>query len=377
MIDAADRVSAWRRHHKRLWGLCLLLALCGGCATTLRWQEAYSLVTELAGPATEAGIRPREVRYQRAGRGYTADLYQPVAGARASVALLHGFTELGKADPRLRRFAEALAAARFQVLVPELTSLTQFRVGAANIEAVADAVAYLQTLPQPPGGRLGLVAISYAGGPAVLAAAGEASAAVNFVFCIGTYYDLTEAITFATTGWYRDHGELRYRPPVGAGRWLLLFGHGERLIGADGELLREIAQRRLQDPSADVTALAAALGAPGRAVYALASNRDPERVPALIAALPESLRREFQALDLAAQDMSGLKAELILLHGRDDPMIPAEHSEALAGAIPNQRVQLFLVDGLTHVELQPRWRDALALWQAAVALLKARDGVSR
>ncbi|HEX5513294.1 MAG TPA: alpha/beta hydrolase, partial [Gammaproteobacteria bacterium] len=286
-------------------------------------------------------------------------------------------TDLGKADPRLRRFAEALVAAQFQVLVPELTSLTRFRVEAANIDAVADAVAYLQTLPQPPGGRLGLVAISYAGGPAVLAAVGEASPAVDFVFCVGTYYDLTEAITFATTGWYRDHGELRYRPPLEAGRWLLLFGQSEQLAGPDGELLREIARRRLQDPQADVTALTTSLGEAGRAASALANNRDPARVPALIAALPESLQREFRTLDLAEQDLSGLKAELILLHGRDDPMIPAEQSEALASAVPNARVRLFLVNGLMHVDVQPGWRDALALWQVAVALLEARDGVNR
>ncbi|HEX5515059.1 MAG TPA: hypothetical protein VFY81_11725, partial [Gammaproteobacteria bacterium] len=66
-------MSAWRRHHGRLWSLCLLLVLCNGCATTARWQEAYSLVTGLTKPTAEAETRPREVHYQRRGRDYAAD----------------------------------------------------------------------------------------------------------------------------------------------------------------------------------------------------------------------------------------------------------------------------------------------------------------
>lgn len=121
-------------------------------------------------------------------------------------------------------------------------------------------------------------------------------------------------------------------------------------------------------------ALAERLSEHGRAAYALVDNRDPTRVPALIEQLPDRLRQQIAALHLSRHNLSRLEAKLVLLHGRDDPMIPSTQSEALARAVPSGRAELFIVDGLMHVDVQQGWDDALELWRAAVALLRARDG---
>ncbi len=103
-------------------------------------------------------------------------------------------------------------------------------------------------------------------------------------------------------------------------------------------------------------------------------NNDPAAVPALIAALPQGLRADMAALDLARADLSRLKAELILLHGRDDAIIPYTESLALAAAAPADRVTLYLVDNLSHVELGPGGlRDSSRLLAATYRLLALRD----
>ena len=123
--------------------------------------------------------------------------------------------------------------------------------------------------------------------------------------------------------------------------------------------------------------LAAGLAEGGRAMLALADNADPERVPGLLAALPEPVRRDIEALDLKHYPLADLRADLLLIHGRDDPLIPASESRALAAAVPPGRADVFVVGNLSHVEIHPGGiPDMLLLWQAAYRLLALRDGLT-
>jgi fermentation-respiration switch protein FrsA (DUF1100 family) len=80
------------------------------------------------------------------------------------------------------------------------------------------------------------------------------------------------------------------------------------------------------------------------------------------------------ALDLAARDLSAAPPAL-LLHGRDDTIIPPSESVALAGALGETRVRLILLDSLAHADLGlDSLGDAYRMWRAACWLLAARDG---
>ena len=100
-------------------------------------------------------------------------------------------------------------------------------------------------------------------------------------------------------------------------------------------------------------------------------------IKTLIADLPETLRAELTALNPAAQDLSELNARLIVLHGRADPIIPYTESLAMAEAIADEQVRLFVIDGLAHVELKPERRDLPALLSAIDALLAERGVASK
>jgi fermentation-respiration switch protein FrsA (DUF1100 family) len=107
------------------------------------------------------------------------------------------------------------------------------------------------------------------------------------------------------------------------------------------------------------------------AIHRLLVNEDPERVRTLLQQVPDYLRADWTRFDPAAANLSLLQARLILVHGRDDTMIPYTESIALADAAPRARV--FLVDALAHVDLERlRLVDAVRLWQAVGALLSQR-----
>jgi pimeloyl-ACP methyl ester carboxylesterase len=107
---------------------------------------------------------------------------------------------------------------------------------------------------------------------------------------------------------------------------------------------------------------------------ALLDNRDPARVPALIATLPQRIQAEIAALDLAGRDLAPLHAQVLLIHGRDDAIVPYSESVALAHAL-GAHAQLYLLDHLAHATLEPGdLADGWRLWRAARRLLALRDG---
>ena len=137
------------------------------------------------------------------------------------------------------------------------------------------------------------------------------------------------------------------------------------------------ADARLADPDVDLTAHSARLGADGRAMLALAENTDPDRVPQLLAALPAPVRADIERLDLKRYPLADLEADLLLIHGRDDPLVPATESRALAAAVAPGRAQVVVVANLSHVEIRPGgFTDSLRLWSAAYRLLTFREGLS-
>jgi fermentation-respiration switch protein FrsA (DUF1100 family) len=322
----------------------------------------------------------RSIGYRVEARHYEADLYEPGLGALAggALVLVPGVSPQGRDDARLVAFANSMARARFVVLVPELSGLRRLKVGPSDIVAIADAVRQLAAITQAGegGATLGLVAFSYAAGPALLAALeADVGQALGFLLLVGGYHSVEALATFVTTGHFRasPREPWQQRAANPRGKWVFLLSNVDRVEDeGDRATLREIGERKFDDPEVDVSALSERLGAEGRAIEAYLNNVEPARVPALIEDMPAGIRADMGALDPSKRDLSGLLPRLYLVHGQDDAVIPYTESEALAKAVSD--AILFKVDRLAHVDLGPGgWLDALTLWRAAYLLLGERS----
>lgn len=331
--------------------------------------EAALLLGEMtvAGDGLLAAMTPAPTR-QAVPLG---DLYLPGAAAEAGLVLVPGADRAGKDHPRVVALARSLARARFAVLVPDLPALRALEVSGADAGPIGEAAAWLERTQRP--GRIGIAAVSYAVGPAILAALAEPK--VAFVVAIGGYWDVTQAVTFFTTGHFRDRPDAAWqvRAPNAYGKWVFLNSNARRLTDSgDRVLLAAIAARRMTDAAAPIADLLPRLTPQGRAVMALLDNEDPERVPALIAALPQAVRADMAALDLSARDLSRLKARVLVVHGRDDTIIPWTEGAALARAVP--RGELYLLGNLAHAYLKPGTvADGVTLWRMMFRLLSERS----
>ena len=378
--------------------LLVILVAAAGLATALsigpgrRAIDSALLLRELGASAAAARVAPQDVAALRrtiaftvAGRTYAADFYRIEADPRAALLLVPGLAPDGKDDRRLVDLAVILARARFAVLVPDIASLRAQRVSAENIRQIADALGYLATTdglidkttraPRP----LGIAAISYSVGPALLATLESGPAGrVDFMVAIGGYYDVEAVVTYFTTGFYRSaaDGSWTKGTPNAYGKWLFVGANTEAIMDMrDRITLRAIAARRMADNGAEIGDLAASLGPEGRAVQALLANQDPDATGRLIAGLPAKLRENLGALNLRDRDLAGAPRSVILIHGRDDSIIPVSESIGLAAALPADRAHLYVVEHLAHADLEPGdWGDVLTLWQATYRLLRLRDG---
>lgn len=320
------------------------------------------------------------VTYRPRGESRTGDLYRagiPLAG----LVVTPGAALLGKDDPRLVRFARALARARFEVLVPDLPRLQGLQVGAGDADIVADALSALAEHRAAQGNAtVGVVSICYSTGPAMIALLDpRIRGAAQFMLAIGGYCDIASVIRFMTTGCYANprDGAPRYRLPDEYAKWIFALSSTRALErDRDRALLESMAERRLADPTADLSDLAAELGGEGHCVFALLENRAPARVPELIEALPRSIHEEIAGLDLSHRDFSQLDMRFILIHGNDDAIIPETESIALAAALPHADV--FILNSIQHVDPGPAGLgDKLKLMAAIHGLLKQRDRVRR
>jgi pimeloyl-ACP methyl ester carboxylesterase len=356
--------------------ICALLLLLWGCTPAGDAADAARFLRDLnAGAPASGDLSRTEVAWPHRGAAVAADLYLP-ADPLAALVLAPGLGRDGRRDARLVAFAAALARARFAVLVPDVPNFQAQRVAAGDAALLADALRYL--LRRPEGrGSVGIAAVSYAAGPAILAALEpDLAPRIDVIAAIGGYYDTVAVLTFFTTGYFREApgAPWQHRRPNAYGKWVFVLANAERIGDPhDRVALTAMARRKLDDLDAEVGDLGEGLGPEGRAVVDLLANADPARVPGLIAALPPAVREDLADLSLAGRDLHALRAKVILIHGRDDAIVPYTESLALARALPPENTHLALLDSLAHADLGPGGiADAFRLWQAAYALMRAR-----
>jgi pimeloyl-ACP methyl ester carboxylesterase len=323
------------------------------------------------------------ILYRSQGGQHEADLYRiPGDRPETGILLLPGVAAAGKGDRRLVALARTLARVGFTVLVPDIPGFRSFHLSSADIRYVVDAYKHLSTRSQGLHERSGILAISFAVGPAVLAALQpEIRHRVRFIVGVGGYYDLDQVITFVTTGYFRKPGTQTWEQlsPSAHGQVLLTLSNAQRLPSAsDRSALSTFAWDILQGRAQEGSLMGGVLHLQpeGQSLLEVITNRNPERTPDLIRRLPLPMQANMAALNPAAHDLSRLKARLILLHGRSDNVIPFTESLALAGAVPSQQAKLYLIDGLAHVDLRPKRQDLPVLMNFIEMILSERQNTS-
>lgn len=296
-----------------------------------------------------------------------ARLYEPDAASHRPFVIFPGVHSGGLDEPRLVTFSRRLAATGTPVLSVPLPDLREFRLTERTTDMIEDTTIWLSERTElTRDRRVGLAAVSFAGGLA-LVAAGRPSLAdrVHVVVSLGGHADLPRTMTYLCTGRLPDG---TVRPPHDYGVVIILLGAIERVVPPDQvAVLTRAVHTFLDASSADSS------NQPRSAELFAEARRQADQLPEPSAQFMKwVLDRDVAALGARllplVEDLGGAAAlsparsrapqvPVFLLHGDQDNVIPSSETTMAAAYLESQgnhRVRWLLTPLVTHANLAER-----------------------
>jgi len=260
--------------------------------------------------AWKGAVRHQTVEHQ----GMPIDIYGEPSDL--PILIVHGVNPTGKNSVDLVRISEGLAQVGYQVFVPDLAEMRKQHLRPEEAARVKVAFQFI-------GRDAAIACFSYGCGPAFIAAADpDIRSHVRFALAFGGYFDIRDVLEFVITG---------PKSPIAYLKWVYL-GANSDVVDDEGDRvrLRTIADHYLQESPSNPD-LTASLSAEGKAFLHIFSASSPEDFRARLNDGPEGLRQRLDALS-PSRVVGQVQAPLILVHGINDPAVPAEQAIKFAEA---------------------------------------------
>jgi pimeloyl-ACP methyl ester carboxylesterase len=258
--------------------------------------------------AWKGSVRQQTVEHA----GIPIDIYGDESDS--PILIVHGVNPSGKDSPDLARVSEALAQAGYQVFVPDFMEMKRQHLQPEEPARIKSAFQFIRK-------DAAIACFSYGCGPAMVAAAdAEIRGHVRFALAFGGYFDLGEALEFVVTG---------PESPIAYLKWVYLGANLDLVADeSDRARLRTIADYQGQ---ASLLAVAEDLSPEAKSLLDIFTASNPEDFRVRLNNGPEALRHRLDALS-PSRFVHQIQAPLILVHGINDPAIPAEQAIRFANA---------------------------------------------
>lgn len=309
-----------------------------------------------AGSLSPRGIARKEVVLDAA-RGVRAYEYRP-RRAHGVYLVAPGLHYAGPDDPRFDRFCRVLAGAGFVVVAAFLPDFLELRIApttAADLTMAfehACSVAAAERLAGPA-----IFSISFGSRPAIELAASEAGRRASALVLFGGFCDFDATVRFAVTG-RAEYGGSRVELPHDPLNAPVV--HMNLLPFHDDSLDREALARAMLRMAHATWGRAELKVALARAPYADAIARDlpaRERDVFLTACGLRDGGEELLEAGLAGAGdafawadprpyLARVHAPVVIVHGRDDDVIPWLEAEKIAAALPRAHPHELILTGL-------------------------------
>lgn len=302
-------------------------------------------------------------------------LYRPDRSARRTTILVPGVHMDGVHEERLVGLARELAASGLQVLTVAPPDLARYRLTTNSTDELEDAIAWAAgQAGLAPDGRVGIMAFSFSGGLALVAAGRLAVRdRIAFVLSFGGHGDLLRVLRYLCRGTtdpvdekaraLAEGGESIHIPtPHDYGVVVALLNLADRVVPAEQAAgLEEAILLFLQASSIDrldpskaaavfehARQLGEALPEPARTLMGYVNQRD---VGKLGQALTPLLAGLVLPASLSPEQSPPATAPVFLLHGADDSVVPASEMLSLVRTLQGTtKVRAFASRLVTHAE---------------------------
>lgn len=270
--------------------------------------------------------------------------------AKHAMVVIHGVHRLGIDEPRLVAFSRSLASQGIEVLTPELPGIADYRITPDSITTIGEAAKGFHRIT---GQRVGVFGLSFSGGLALMAAADERfNDDVAFVVAVGAHDDMGRvARFFATNEAPRPDGSTLKMKAHGYGALVLAYDHPEDFFPV-GEIAAAEAclKKVLYETTCDSGRLPPKTREEMQHVFANDTAYFRDRI------LASAIKHEAEYAQVSPRGKLGaLKADVLLLHGAGDDIIPPSETEWLAQEVPPKlRKAVLISPAVSHVEMEDK-----------------------
>lgn len=270
----------------------------------------------------------REITYPL-GDGETgiADLYVPAGGGKRSAVLFFlGVNPAGKDDERVVNLGNAIARTGTVVMIPWSERMAQRRVSAQEVDDMVRAYQLLSSLEMVDGERVGMAGFCVGSSMLLIAAQDERIRDdVKFVNAFSAYYDARDLIASVATNSRFYNGESR--------EWIADSLSVQVVRTHLLESVKDAEERaRLARTLNEGADLEGELSEEGKTVYDILNAPDIATARMHIERLPPDSLETLSFISPSA-NIGNLKAKTLVMHDREDKLVPSEESRRLVDAL--------------------------------------------
>ncbi len=273
-----------------------------------------------------------EVRFPIAMGERTADLYTPAGGHTHSAVLLFlGVNPAGSNDPRVVGLAEGLARSGVVVMIPWSDDMTRKQVKPSEVDNLVRAYEFLLGHDRVDRERAGMAGFCVGASFVTIAAADERIRDdVRFVNFFGGYFDAQDLVVSVTSKSRFSGDVIEPWSPDRLSREVVTVHLIDGMYyPEEAALLRRVFITK--DAVLDNSAIES-LSVEARSVHRMLSGVDLTEARNLISRLPDSVKSELDAISPSSA-VANLSARVLIMHDREDRLVPSEESQRLAEAL--------------------------------------------
>jgi pimeloyl-ACP methyl ester carboxylesterase len=324
-------------HHLRAASILMVIA-----------EMPESAVTNFdSNPVTEEMITYPSISMVR------ARIYHPIGIVHPSaLVVVPGVHRLGIEEPRLRRFARALASHGYLVLTPQVDDLADYTITKRSATVIGDAVHELARRSGAP--KVGLLGLSFAGGMALIAASDEpVEQQLSGVIAIGAHDDLNRVLNFFETDQTTaPDGTVLKMKAHEYGSLVTAYSHASAFFRPkDVRQARETLRTLLSEDLPTAHADAEKLSKRGRARMDQLFAHDTK---SLVPDTQRALARAEPEIEAASPHhyLAKIHVPVMLLHGSADNVVPPTETLWLEHDLPRGVLKAALISpAIGHVEV--------------------------
>ena len=276
--------------------------------------------------------RLEEVSYPTSNGFGVADLYTPAGdGTHGAVLLFLGVNPAGRDDPRVVGLAEGLARAGVIVLIPWSQEMTQKKVSASEIDSLVHAYEFLLDNDRVDPERSGMGGFCVGASFATVAAQdARIREQVKFVNFFGGYFDAKD-LTVSVTSASRFYGDAV--EPWTPDRLSVEVVSTHLIDGLPDSVEHALLGRVFIEKDAVLDGgMLATMSAEAQTVHRLLSGVSRSEADELVSGLPDEMRIELASISPATR-LQDLNARMLMMHDRQDKLVPSEEYRRLADAL--------------------------------------------